>query len=93
VNATLDSSRHTTFEGTFTGTPEDAGSKQCALVRSDTTDATLDSTTDTRSLSGTIDFLYSVLSGYDCSGELTSNGGGWTQFPCKITYSFTGARN
>jgi hypothetical protein len=93
VNADLDSNGRAVFEGTYTGEPEDARSAKCSLIRADTTSVTLDSTTSPRELSGTIQFLYSVLSGYDCTLDLTTNGGAYEQVPCMITYDFTGAKN
>jgi hypothetical protein len=92
VNATLDSNNHATFQGSYTGEPEDARSAKCSVVRADTTDITLDSKTTPSKLTGTIKFVYSVVSGFDCSDDLSSNGGAWTQLPCGISYTFTGAK-
>ena len=40
VSATLDSNNHATFQGSYTGEPEDARSAKCSILRADTTDIT-----------------------------------------------------
>ncbi|MFO0660807.1 MAG: hypothetical protein U0165_13385 [Polyangiaceae bacterium] len=70
----------------------DAGVVTCAMTRADTIKVNLGAETDVTSISGTVTFVFSVVSGTSCSSELAANGGSYDTLPCTISYSYEGTR-
>lgn len=93
VSGALDDSLQATFSGTMTESGGgDAGKNSCSLTRSDKTQIKLDSKTDTKSVTGSISFTYTVVSGTDCASALAPAGGVFDMLPCSVSYSFEGSR-
>jgi len=70
----------------------EAGTAGCALARNDTIVVTLGSASDVTTVSGTLAFAFSAISGSDCSSQMSVNGGTYDVLPCTLNESFTGLR-
>jgi hypothetical protein len=84
--ATLTSSVLEDVDGT------DAGPGPCNMSRADTITVTLPSGSSPGSFTGTIAYAFAASTGANCSDQLTSGGGAYSELPCSITYATSAAR-
>jgi hypothetical protein len=70
----------------------DGGLGPCTMERDDTLQIDLGSGSPPSSFQGTINYAFSVVSGWNCADQLASAGGAYAALPCTITYSMTATR-
>jgi hypothetical protein len=94
VSGAIGANRTAKIETAVTNVIEwpDAGVVGCMMTRSDTVTVVLPSDTDITSVSGTISMVFSIVSGSDCSTQLTAYGGTYDVLPCTVDLSYTAAR-
>jgi hypothetical protein len=62
----------------------------CTMTRSDAYAITMGASNKT--FTGTLSYAFTVASGSDCSGQLSSAGGTYDELPCTLTYALTASR-
>jgi hypothetical protein len=87
LQATLTASQTGNVDGTG-----DGGVGPCTMARSDTIGLTLGDESPPNGFTGTLSYVFSVLSGSNCADQLTSSGGQYDALPCTIAYSITASR-
>jgi hypothetical protein len=95
LTSTLATGGTTTLTNTQTGNVDptpDGGAGPCTMQRNDTIQVALSSGSPPTAFAGTIQYAFSVPSGYDCSDQLGASGGMYSTLPCTITYAMTAAR-
>jgi hypothetical protein len=70
----------------------DGGLGPCTMERDDTLEVTLGTGSPPTTFTSTITYAFSVTAGSDCSDQLGSAGGQYTELPCTVIYSATGTR-
>ena len=70
----------------------DGGLGPCTLSRADSVQVQLGTGSQPAAFTATIQYAFSVVSGSDCSDQLTSVGGQYDALPCTIVYSAEGSR-
>ena len=70
----------------------DGGLGPCTMDRNDTLQIDLGSGSPPSSFQGTINYAFSVASGWNCADQLASAGGQYATLPCTVTYSMTATR-
>ena|ERR1700722_14446992 len=85
--ATLLASEEVNVDGTA-----DGGLGPCTMDRNDTLQIDLGSGSPPSSFQGTINYAFSVASGWNCADQLASAGGQYAILPCTVTYSMTATR-
>lgn len=64
----------------------------CNLQRNDTIVVNFgDSGAPPSTLTGTVTFVYSAVSGYTCADQLSASGGSYDTLPCTLSYTMTGS--
>lgn len=95
LSSALGSGGTTTLTSTLAANVDaapDGGAGACALQRDDTIQLTLSPGSPPGAFAGTMQYAYSVPSGYDCSDQLAIVGGMYATLPCTVTYSMTAGR-
>jgi hypothetical protein len=84
--ATLTSTESGNVDGT------EAGLGPCSMTRADTIHVDLAAGSPPPSFTGILDYAFAVVSGADCSDQLSTNGGTYDALPCTMTYAIRGTR-
>lgn len=95
LSSALAASGTTTLTSTQSGNVDptpDGGAGPCTMQRDDTLQLALPSGSPPATFAGTIQYAFSVPSGYNCSDQLAPSGGMYSALPCSITYAMTAAR-
>jgi hypothetical protein len=87
-SATLTSTESANVDGTA-----DGGLGPCSMTRADTVKIDLGAGSPPPSFTGTLEYDFAVLSGADCTDQLSTSGGTYDALPCKMTYVIRGARH
>jgi hypothetical protein len=70
----------------------DGGLGPCTMLRADTLQVDLDTSSPPSSFSGTINYSFSIAEGADCSDQFLAAGGQYQTLPCTIAYTMTATR-
>jgi hypothetical protein len=85
--ATLTATQTANVDGTA-----DGGAGPCSMTRTDTLQVDLAAANPPPTFTGTLVYDFTVVSGADCSDQLSANGGSYDTLPCTLTYSLSGAQ-
>lgn len=80
-------------EGGSADSAPDGAPGPCTMERVETISLTLDSSSKPRSFNGTLTYAFSVVSGSDCSDQMSAQGGIYDTLPCTLTYGVAGSFN
>jgi len=82
-------SMSTSIQENVDGTNGVAG--PCNMERDLTVDVTLGSGSPPTTFTGTLTYAFSVVTGSECSDQLSVNGGTYDTLPCSFAYSLSGS--
>jgi hypothetical protein len=95
VQGHLDATSHTTMSSSDSRELRAADPQHniptCTVRRDDTLDATL-GPDPVASFTGALGYTFTPTDDSDCSDQLESSGGGFTVFPCGVSYAITGTK-
>jgi hypothetical protein len=91
----LDAQLQTTLTSGATGNVDaapDGAPGPCTMQRSDDIEIALGSGSPPGVFQGTIQYTFSVPTGYTCTDQLSSTGGMYDTLPCDVSYAMSGVR-
>jgi len=90
--STVMSGQQASFTGSETGNVDatpDGGAGPCTMARADSLEVTLATGSPPPSFAGTVTYNFSVVSGADCTDQLSASGGMYDALPCTLSYTVT----